>query len=293
MRTEIYLLMNKRLLMRKSLLPVRLCLMLWLPIFCGIGLFCGTGVIAQSYVGQIEYRKNRQAAATVRLPYNADPVENGLKEYMSIKGFKESSASGLIVFRGVPLDPSDTDRSDLYFSTDAASRNEKNVTLLNLLALKRNQDLMVRTQFDSARIDKARLFLDSLAPFIDAFNSKLQINSRQEGLQKAQKKMNSLINDQADLEKRLRRLQSDLDQNKTDQIKAAADLQANINGPDDIKRKSQKKLNGLIDDQGSLEKKIRKAQLELDENKSSQKQQQEEIGKQQQGLDAIKARQNA
>ena len=256
-----------------------------------MSMLCGTCVFAQAYTGQIEYKKTQAPAATVRLPYSAGLVEDGLKEYMTTKGYKKSSADGLIAFRGVPLDAADTG-SDLYFSTAAASRKEKDVTLLNLLAVKRNQDLLVRTQGDSDRIEKARLFLDSLAIFMDVYNTRLQVNSRQESLNKAQKKMNALINDSTDLDKKLRRLQSDLAQNKSDQVKAAAELQANISADDDTKKKSQKKLSRLIDDQGTLEKKIRRAQGDMDENKTSRKEQQDEIDKDQQGLEAVKARQN-
>jgi len=257
-----------------------------------MSIFCGSGVFAQAYVGQIEYRKTQAPAATIRLPYSASSVEDGLNEYMTTKGLKKASADGLIVFRGVSLDSSDTDGSDLYFSTAAAGRKEKDVTLLNLLAVKRNQDLLVRAQGDSDRIEKARLFLDSLATFMDVYNTRLQVNNWQKGLNKAQKKMNALINDSTDLDKKLRRLQSDLTQNKADQVKAAAELQANISADDDTKKKSQKKLGRLIDDQGTLEKKIRRTQDDMEENKTSRKEQQDEIDKDQQGLDAVKARQN-
>ena len=261
-------------------------------IFFWMAMMCVNGVFAQAYVGQIKYQKTQAPAATIRLPYSESSVEDGLKEYMTTKGYKKSSASGLTVFRGVPLDTSDIDGSDLYFSTDAASRKEKDMTLLNLLAIKKNQDLLVRTQGDSDRIEKARLFLDSLAIFMDSYATRLQVNNQQESLNKAQQKMNSLINDSTDLDKRLRKLQSDLGQNKADQVKAVADLQANISADDDAKKKNQKKLNRLIDDQGTLEKKIRKTQSDMDENKANRKEQQDEIDKQQQGLAAVKARQN-
>lgn len=257
-----------------------------------MAVLCGTGVFAQAYVGQIEYRKTQQQAATIRLSYSTGLVEDGLKEYMMTRGYKKSSADGLTVFRGVPLDATDTGGSDLYFSVATAGRKEKDVTLLNLLAVKRNQDLLVRTQGDSDRESKARLFLDSLAIFMDVYNTRLQVNSGQESLNKAQKKMNALINDSTDLDKKLRRLQSDLAQNKADQVKAAAELQTNINADDDTKKKSQKKLSRLIDDQGTLEKKIRRTQDDMEENKASRKEQQDEIDKDQQSLEAVKARQN-
>jgi hypothetical protein len=257
----------------------------------GMGIFLGTGVFAQAYISQVDYKKTTQPTASIRLPYNSGSVEGALKDYMLTKGYKKSESGGLLLFRGVPLDSTDTDGSDLYFMPASVSK-QKDMTVLNLLPVKKNQDLMARTQGDSSRLDKARLFLDSLAIFTDAYNTRLQMGDHQEMLKKAQKKMNELMTDQSDLQNRLRKLQTDLDENKTAQTKAVADLQANLNSDDDTKKKSQKKVNKLIDEQGSLEKKIRNTQLDLDQNKVAQGKQQTELDKQQQGLDAVKARQN-
>jgi hypothetical protein len=251
-----------------------------------------TGVFAQAYIGQVDYKKTMQDVAAIRLPYNSGSVEDALKDYMLTRGYKKSEAGGLLLYRAVALDSMDTDGSDLYFMPVPGARKQKDMTVLNLLPAKKNVDLMVRTQADSARLDKARLFLDSLAIFTDAYNTRLQVGDHQEMLKKAQKKMNDLLTDQADLQNRLRRLQTDLDQNKTAQTRAVADLQSNLNADDDTKKKSQKKVNKLIDEQSSLEKKIRNTQLDLDQNKVAQGKQQTELDKQQQGLDAVKARQN-
>jgi hypothetical protein len=261
-------------------------------VFLWISLFCINVVYAQSYEGQIDYRNTKQPAALIRLPYTTGPVKDALKEYMNIRGFKSSSPSHFILFRGVRLDSGETDLRDLYFTLESAGRKEKDMTIVSLLAVKKNQDIAVRTPDGNSWLVAARLFLDSLALFTDTYNTRLQVNSQQDVLNKAQKKMNGLISDQADLEKRIRRLQTDLDQNKKDQVKALADLQANVNADDDTKRKGQKKVNRLMDDQGDLEKKLRRTQLDLDQNKIGQGQQQAVIDKQKQGLAAIKARQN-
>lgn len=257
-----------------------------------IGIFFGGGVFAQAYLGQVDYKKTSQQAAVIKLPYNAGPVMDALKDFMLTKGYKKSDASGFTIYRGVALDSADTDGSDLYFISAPVSRKEKDMTVLSLLPAKKNEDLAVRTLADSARLDKARVFLDSLAIFTDAYNIRLQAGTLQGALKKAQQKMTALLNDQTDLQKKIRRLQADLDQNKNDQIKAVSDLQTNISADEDTKKKSQKKVNKLMDEQGSLEKKIRNTQLALDQNRTNQTQQQAELEKQQQALDAVKARQN-
>ncbi len=253
-----------------------------------IALLCRTHVTAQAYIGQVEKRNISQAAAAIRLPFNEASVTAALKAYLSGKGYKSSDLRGWILYRGVPLDSTSKDGNDLYFTTETADRKAKDLTVLSVVPAGKNQVIGNTAFVDSSRLDQAKTFLDSLAPFIQAYGTGVQIGNREDALKKAQKKMNDLVNDQEDLLKRLRHLQTDLDQNKTDQIKAAANLQSSINADDGSKIKNQKQVNKLIDEQGSLEKKIRKIQAELDDNKTDQQRQQAEITRQQQGLDAVK-----
>ena len=258
----------------------------------GASIFYGSRLFAQAYIGQEDKSKTPQAAAAIRLSMNSDQVESALKAYLSNKGFSPASSHGFIVYRGVPLDSTDKTGSDLYFVASSADRKVKDMTILSMVPARKNQDIGSGAFADSSKLDAAKNFLDSLAPFAQTYGTTVQIGNQQDALQKAQKKMNDLLNDQEDLNKRLRKLQGDLDQNKSDQVKAAADLTSSINSDDESKKKHQKRVSKLIDEQGNLEKKIRRTQSDLDENKTDQQRQQALITQQQQGLDATKARLN-
>jgi hypothetical protein len=246
---------------------------------------------SQAFATKIEYQKTQQSAASIQLPYASATVEEAIKQYMAKKGYKSADSKGFVVFRGAQLDSTDTDLSDLYFTVDHKSRKEKDITLITLLPTKKNEDLLTRSQTDSTRIDKARSFLNNLAPYIDAHHVQLQINGQTDVVKKAEKKMNGLLSDQNDLNKKIRRLQEDSTQNKKDQVKTAADIQVNINADEDTKKKTQKKMRKLLDDEGDLAKRLRNTQADLDQNKRDQATQQQEIDKQKQALEAVKARQ--
>jgi uncharacterized protein YeeX (DUF496 family) len=252
------------------------------------GMRC-SALLAQAYITEVDKGKTPQAGAAIRLPYSSDQVEEALKTYWSGKGYSPSHSRGYIVYRGVPLGG---DGADLYFSTSSADRRQKALTVLSVVPAKKNQDIGTGSFTDTTRLDAARIFLDSLAPFVDTYGTGVQVNGQQEALQKAQRRMTGLRADSTDLEKRLRDLQSDLAQNKADQVKAAADLQTYIGADDNTKSKYQKRLNNLIDKQGTLEKKIRRTQDDLVDKKSDMTKQQAVVTQQQQGLDAVKARQN-
>jgi hypothetical protein len=253
-----------------------------------------TDAWSQAFATKVEYQKTQQPAAGISLPYASGTVEDAVKDYMAKRGYKSADSKGFTVFRGARLDSTDTDLSDLYFNVDHKSRKEKDIALITLLPAKKNEDILTRSQTDSsytAMIEKAKSFLNNLAPYIEAHHVQLQINSQTEVLQKAQKKMNGLLSDQNDLNKKIRRLQDDSAQNKKDQVKAAADIQANVNADDKTKQKSQKKMRNLLDDEGDLAKKLRNTQADLDQNKRDKETQQQEVDKQKQALDAVKARQ--
>jgi len=254
-----------------------------------IAVICGGTLYAQSYEGKIEYRKTQQPVAVIQLPCPRTAVEDGLTEYMARKGAKGAGMKNFTVFRSVRMNDGDTVLTDLYFTAETKSRQEKDLTLLTLLPVKKNQDILTRSPEDNGLMPWARSFLDSLAPALEAYSLHLRVKEQEALLQKARKKMDGLIDDQTDLEKKIRRLEADLEENKKDQAAQAKDLQSNIKDNDDDKKKNQKKLRRLLDDEGRLEKKLRNAKSDLDQNKIDQRQQQAEVEKQQQILQRLNA----
>ena len=249
-----------------------------------------TAGFSQAYVTQTGKGKSLQPAAAVRLAFNTDIVEDALKAYLSKKGYSSSHARGYILSRAVPL--GDGDGNDLYFSTSTPDRKVKDNTELVLIPAKKNADIGNGAFVDSSKLTQASAFLDEFTPFVKAYGINTQLTTQQDGLLKAQKKMTNLRNDSSDLEKRLRNLQSDLTENKSDQVKAASDLQTYVGNDNDKKFKYQKKLNNLLDKQGSLEKKIRNTESDLAEKKSDMVKQQDAVDQMQHALDATKERQN-
>ncbi|MDR3716322.1 MAG: hypothetical protein P4L51_26250 [Puia sp.] len=242
----------------------------------------------QAYDAKIDYQKGQQSVAAIDLPYSEDITEAAIKDYMSKKGLKGSSLRGFTVYRGAKLDESAGDPKDLHFKIEKKP-HAKGTSVIYLLVANPNEDPATRAPGD-VPLDPARTFLNNLVPSVEAANLEAQIKTQEEIVKKAQKKKNNLADDQTSLEKKIRNLQTDLDQNKKDQVTAAAAVQANVNGDAEALKKAQKKMNKLLDDQGSMQKKLRNNQSDLDQNKKDQDTQQTELDKQQQLLDSLKGR---
>jgi hypothetical protein len=259
----------------------------WYPLLVASVLAC-PAVFGQSYLGQSSKGKPVQAAALLRLAFNTNQVETALKAYLTQKGYGSSNTHGYILSRGVPL--ADGNQSDLYFSTSTPDSKAKDLTVLTLIPAKPNQDMKAGTFVDSSKLDAARVFLDSLAGFVSTYNTGVLITNQQDALVKAQKKLGQLRNDSSDYETRLRGLQSDLAQNKSDQTKASADIQSYAGDDTDKKLKYQNRLNKLLEKQSTVEKKIRNTQSDLDETKANIVRQQTLVDQSQATLDAYKQR---
>ena len=73
-------------------------------------------------------------------------------------------------------------------------------------------------------------------------------------------------------------------------VVAAYDLELQINEQEDAVKKADKKYNNLVDDAADLQKKKKKLEDQISQNITDQKSQQDEIARQKQVLDNLKAK---
>lgn len=242
-----------------------------------------------AYQSKTEYQKTQQDAASIDLPYSEDLAEQAIKDYMGKKGLKGSSQKGFTLYHGIRLGDTASTMNDLLFKVDRRNR-DKNASTVTMLVVMAGEDPAKRSPGAPFPLEDAKVFLNGLIPAFVAADLEIQIQAQETILKKSQKKCNGLQDDQSDLEKKIRNAQSDLDQNKKDQTQATEDMQANIHGDNDAMKKAQKKENKLLDQQSSLEKKIRNWQAELAQNKTDQATAQTDLQNQQQSYDSMKAK---
>jgi DNA repair exonuclease SbcCD ATPase subunit len=243
---------------------------------------------AQATETKVDFQKKQLSAAVIVVSCNENVAEEGLKEFMSRKGSKPSSFKGLTVFRTVLLDSAGTEPNDLYFKFDKKS---KDLTGITMIPTKKGEDFVTQAGADQAKIDQSKAFLNQLGPFIESHGVSVQAAEQQQILNKANKKLAGLVDDSTDLAKKIRSLQTDINQNKNDYDKQQKVVDGISTADFDAHQKAVKKLNSLADDRGNLEKKLRKAQSDMDENKIDQNTQRQIIQKEQDALGAIKSKQ--
>ena len=248
-----------------------------------------TSSIPHAYESQVDYQKTRQQAVLIDLPYTEDVVETTIKEYMSRQGWKSSGSHGYMVFRNVRLTDTARNLNDLYIKVDRKNK-DRNAAVVTALTVRPGEDPATRISRDELEIIQGRLFLERMAPSIAAGDLEAKIRDQESMTKKSQGKLGDLRDDQLDLEKKIRNTQSDITENKADQVK---ETQNSTNAIDaNAAAKSQKKMKGLVSDQGSLQKKLQKYQASLEENKKDQQSQEALAGQQQHALDSLRTMRN-
>ena len=161
-----------------------------------------------------EFQKTTQPAVMVELPYSPDVVEDAIKDYFNRMGVKPDGARGFQVFKSTRLGLTDAWNSDLYFKVERKSKKEKDESVVYFFATPENQQPNLRKPGDYYGVDGARSFMKNMLPSIDSYNLLVQISMQEEEVKKAEKKYQRIMDDGNDLDKKLKKVQENIQENK-------------------------------------------------------------------------------
>ena len=104
---------------------------------------------------------------------------------------------------------------DYIIKVERKSRKDKDATTVYLLINKDGENAM--KDFSSTEIRRAKDFLNSLMPDVEAANLELQIRAQEELISKTEKKLRNLQDDKKTMEEKIRKLENDIKSNEKDQ----------------------------------------------------------------------------
>ncbi len=186
---------------------------------------------AQAYDGIADYNKKSQQAVFLDLKYPEETVIKTLKDKIERLGLKLKSSKGFMVAYNAVISDISSTQMEYAFSVDRKSKREKETTVITMIMNINDANTT------SENASKAKDFLNSLTPAIDALNIENMANDQTDVLNKAQKKLKNLKDDQSSLEKRIRNLQDDLSKNDQQQKDQQKEIQRQQEILDSIKAK--------------------------------------------------------
>lgn len=198
--------------------------------------FCIKGS-AQSVSTSVKFNKADRPALMLYLPYDQDVAEGTILTKLKEIGFepetkgslfwKQNKVDGYYAFKGVVLKPDSGTNvlTDLYFKVDRRGRKKDNQSVMYLLTSK-GSDNFVTAGSDPATYNAAQKFLNGFTSETATYKHTLDVTAQEETVKKAEKKMSDLLNDEKDLNKKITKLQEDLQKNKQDQVNQQATIEA-------------------------------------------------------------------
>jgi len=201
----------------------------YLPLFiCMLSMLWAQGQeIAE---GKVDHHRKDQPALIIELPYPPDVVEDAIKDYLNKKGSKNTSSRGYQLFKDTKISELDTEGNDLYFKVERKSRKEKDVSVVYFYVTKPNENLKATTaSAEMHNTHSARSFLAAMLPAVEAHNLEVEISGQEGAVKKAEKKYDRLTEDGQDMEKRLKQLQEDIENNKKEQEKQKQEIEKQKN----------------------------------------------------------------
>jgi hypothetical protein len=168
---------------------------------------------AQAYEGTAEYDKKKQQAFLIEYAYPPEAVENAVIKKMGRLGYKSKEEKGLFNkdkgyrnFKDAFITEISSDKMDYIIKVESKGRKSE-ASLVYLIIMKEGNNM--KTAFDAYQVDRVKAFLNSLQPDVEAENLELEIIAQEDAVNKAEKKLRGLKDDQSDLEKKLKNNQED------------------------------------------------------------------------------------
>ena len=195
---------------------------------------CNTGFsFAQNaHEGRVKFMKGDQNAiiADYDLPKNI--IEDALKERLEKAGLgKKSSEKGFMAYKGTTWAEVSPDKLDVYAKVEGKD-SKSTVTML----VSKGYDNFISSASDAERVQKVQNFLNSFVNDARAYQLRLSIAAQEEVVKKTEKDFKGITDDGEKLNKDKEKIEKQIADNKNDQTKKQATLDAEKQKLEDLKK---------------------------------------------------------
>jgi hypothetical protein len=179
-------------------------------------------VSAQAFEDKIEYDKKQQPALAMEYKFPPEAVENAFISKLQKMGYKGKVEKGIFnrdkgfhVFKGALIGEISNIRYDFYVNIDQRSSKKDDESILYMIIMKDNENVL--TKLDKDELRKAKSFLADLLPGIEEADLDIKIIAMMALLTKSDNKFKSLQGNRDDINSKIKKLQDDLITNEKDQ----------------------------------------------------------------------------
>ena len=177
---------------------------------------------AQAYEGTVEYNKGKQACIVMEYNYPPEAVENAMRAKLLKLGYGGREEKGMFnkdkgfrVYKETTIGEISPDKYDFVINVERKSHKEVDETKVSLIIFK--GDVNALTKLSREELEKVKSFLNNLLPEVEASNLEILIGTQVLTVDKAEKKLKTLHDENVQIESKIKKLQEDLEKNVKEQ----------------------------------------------------------------------------
>ncbi|RYE18592.1 MAG: hypothetical protein EOP45_13905 [Sphingobacteriaceae bacterium] len=188
--------------------------------------FCLLFANAQARQGTIEYNKQQVPCYIIPYSYSKSVTEDAIKDRMKAMGLKGDSKKGFTEYNNVVLPDVSPNPVDAKFKVEkGGSDNTSMVYMIVTPAGAANTQAIAGAASTQDYSTGASTFLSNLGTTTGDYSLELDIKKQEDEVKKAEKKQNNLVDDGNDMQKKLQKLQNDMEDNRKKQTDQVIELQ--------------------------------------------------------------------
>jgi len=177
---------------------------------------------AQAHEGTVEYNKGKQACMVMEYNYPPEAVENAMRAKLLKLGYGGREEKGMFnkdkgfrVYKETTIGEISPDKYDFVINIERKSHKEVDETKVSLIIFK--GDVNALSKLSREELEKVKSFLNNLLPEVEASNLEILIGTQVLTVDKAEKKLKTLHDENVQIESKIKKLQEDLEKNVKEQ----------------------------------------------------------------------------
>ncbi|MFN8265791.1 MAG: hypothetical protein U0T11_06945 [Chitinophagaceae bacterium] len=180
--------------------------------------------LAAQVPGELEMNKKKVPSIVTQVPVAPSITEEAIRDKLSQKGYIGKESKGVILYKGVRIPEISNELVDLYLKVERKSRKDKDESLVYVTVSKGYENYVTPVN-DAETVNRVISFSANFLPWAEALALEKDIKDQEDRLKSAEKKYNDLLSDGDGLQKKLTKLQQDIEENKSSVQKQKSEVE--------------------------------------------------------------------
>jgi hypothetical protein len=186
--------------------------------------------------GEQEWQKKKIPALVIAVPQEAKYTEEAIRQKWAQMGYSGKSSKGAFVYKGMKFEELGPETVDVYLQVERKGRKDKDESVV-YFTVSRGYENYIRSSDDQALLERIKKYCLQFPVWAEAYALEEAIKEQESSLKSAERKAVAYQDEADDLLKRKRKLEEEIEENKTNLEQQKKDVENQRKALDVLKAK--------------------------------------------------------